>query len=213
MLLHRTLAHLFILPLAFALSGCDRQLGSSSIDDLSQQYQSHQKKLEQLEKQQQTLAQNEQALARAISHLDAREQASNYTELDPTQTRFFVLNNGSIGLAGRIQSITPTTDGSIIHISLVNLLSVPVANIGFHMTWGSEKPKEKEALIRWQQLLFSTKMGSEIELSPGKWKDIDLTLKGVSPNNLKYLKMSLNMDNLIFGTNEPFKPVVKNKKK
>ena len=37
-------------------------------------------------------------------------------------------------------------------------------------------------------------------LESGQWQDINLTLKGVSPNNLKYLKLSINMANLQFDT-------------
>ncbi|WP_370974366.1 hypothetical protein [Enterobacter wuhouensis] len=209
----KSLYYSLIISLPFILSGCDRKLDTFDAAEFSAQQQAQLKRIEQLEKQQQILVNNEKVIAKAVGHIDAREKASTYTELDPTQTRFFVLNNGSIGLAGRIISIAPTTDGSIIHISLVNLLSVPVANIGFQMAWGNERPKNKEALTRWQQLLFSTKMDSSIELLPGQWKDIDLTLKGVSPNNLKYLKMSINMDNLIFGTNKTSKSDVKKSKK
>lgn len=202
-----------ILLLPLLLSSCEQQKESVSPGDLKEQQQSLQEKLDKLDKQQQTLVNNEKIIAEAIGNLDARVKASTFTELDPSQTRFFVLNNGSIGLAGHILSISPTTDGSILHISLVNLLSVRVANIGFQMTWGNERPKNKEALPRWQQLLLSTKMDSDIEFLPGQWKNIDLTLKGVSPNNLKYLKMSLNMDNLIFGSNQASKSEVKKTKK
>lgn len=213
MFLRKAFPHSYILVLPLFLSGCDRTLDSSNANELTQQLHIQQEKIGLLEKQQQTLAKNEQLIAQALSNLDARNQASTFTELDPTQTRFFIVNNGSIGLAGRVISIMPTTDGSIIHISLVNLLSIPVANIGFQMTWGNERPKNKEALTRWQQLLFSTEMNSNIEFLPGQWKDIDLTLKGVSPNNLKYLKMGINMDNLILGTNQTSKADVKKSKK
>jgi len=43
-------------------------------------------------------------------------------------------------------------------------------------------------------------MNSTLQLMPGQWQDINLTLKGVSPNNLKYLKLSINMANLQFDT-------------
>lgn len=213
MLRGKLFTYSIILLLPLLLSGCEQQKEPAAVGDLKEQQQSLQEKLEKLDKQQQTLAINEKIIAGAIANLDARSQASTFTELDPSQTRFFVLNNGSIGLAGQIISISPTTDGSILHISLVNLLSVRVANIGFQMTWGNERPKSKEELPRWQQLLFSTKMESDIEFLPGQWKNIDLTLKGVSPNNLKYLKMSLNMDNLIFGSNQASKSEVKKTKK
>lgn len=46
-------------------------------------------------------------------------------------------------------------------------------------------------------------MNSTLELLPGQWQDINLTLKGISPNNLKYLKLSINMDNIQFDTLQP----------
>lgn len=87
---------------------------------------------------------------------------------------------------------------ALAHISLVNLLSVPVSNIGFNVTWGGEKPMDIKALPQWQQLLFNTLMNSHLVLLPGEWKDITLTLQGVSPNNLKYLKISIDMNNIQF---------------
>lgn len=188
-----------IISQIFLLSGCDRQDNSRTIDELKQQQQELQKKFTQLEKQQSDLVNNDRIIANLISNIDSKQQALFYTELDPSQTRYFILNNGSIALAGRILSISPINDGSLIHISLVNLSSIPLANLGFQMTWGNEKPRDKKDLSRWQQLLFATHMSSAIEFVPGQWKDIDLTLKGISPNNLKYLKMSFDMDNIIFG--------------
>ncbi len=123
-----------------------------------------------------------------------------FTEFNPAQTQYFILNNGSVGLAGRVLAIDAVENGSVIRISLVNLLSVPVSNIGFHATWGNERPTDAKALAKWQQLLFNTTMNSTLQLMPGQWQDINLTLKGVSPNNLKYLKLSINMANLQFDT-------------
>ncbi len=100
-------------------------------------------------------------------------------------------------------AIDAVENGSFIRISLVNLLSVPVSNIGFHATWGNEKPTDAKALTKWQQLLFNTTLNSTLQLMPGQWQDINLTLKGVSPNNLKYLKLSINMANLQFNTVQP----------
>ncbi|MCP0723183.1 hypothetical protein KU617_23745, partial [Salmonella enterica subsp. enterica serovar Montevideo] len=42
----------------------------------------------------------------------------------------------------RILSIEPIDDGSVIHLDLVNLLSIPVSNLAFNMTWGTKKPSE-----------------------------------------------------------------------
>lgn len=97
-------------------------------------------------------------------------------------------------------AIDAVENGSFIRISLVNLLSVPVSNIGFHATWGNEKPTDAKALAKWQQLLFNTTLNSTLQLMPGQWQDINLTLKGVSPNNLK---LSINMANLQFNTVQP----------
>lgn len=116
-----------------------------------------------------------------------------FTEFNPAQTQYFILNNGSVGLAGRVLAIDAVENGSVIRISLVNLLSVPVSNIGFHATWGNERPADAKALAKWQQLLFNTTLNSNLQLMHGQWQDINLTLKGVSPNNLKYLKLSINI--------------------
>ncbi|GCY88964.1 hypothetical protein HmCmsJML165_03025 [Escherichia coli] len=85
--------------------------------------------------------------------------------------------------------------------------------MGFYATWGGEKPTDINALAKWQQLLFSTSMNSSLKLLPGQWQDINLTLKGVSPNNLKYLKLAINMANIQFDRLQPAEsPQRKNKK-
>lgn len=213
MSLKRKAVGTFITASVLLLSGCDRFADPTLLNELKQQQESQQQKIALLEKQQVSLTADIQLLAKAVSNLDARQKAATFTELNPAQTRYFILNNGSLNLAGKITSIEPVNEGSVIHISLVNLLSIPVSNIGFNMTWGTEKPQDKKALDRWQQLLFSTQLRSNIELKPGQWTEIDLTLKGVSPNNLKYLKMNLNMENVIFGQNQIPKEVVKKTKK
>ncbi|EGS7973080.1 DUF3251 domain-containing protein, partial [Salmonella enterica] len=125
----------------------------------------------------------------------------------------FIINNGNIGLAGRILSIEPIDNGSVIHLDLVNLLSIPVSNLAFNMTWGTKKPSEEKDLPRWKQLLLNTKMDSTIELLPGAWTNVTLTLKGVSPNNLKYLKIGIDMENVIFDSIQPINDTKKKPKK
>lgn len=209
----KKLSYSLITSLIFILVGCDRQTDTHIVDELKLQQQRQQKKIEQLEQLQLTLAKNEQRVAMVINEIATRQQALTYTELDPSQTRYFMLNTHAIGLAGKILSVAPINDGSVIHISLVNLSSIPLTNIGFQMAWGNAKPKDEKDLARWNQLLFSTSLDSDIELLPGQWKDINLSLKGVSPNNLKYLKMSLNMDNIIFGSAPSQKVEVKKNKR
>ena len=63
-----------------------------------------------------------------------------------------------------------------------------------------KNPPMPKQLAKWQQLLFNTSMNSTLKLLPGQWQDINLTLKGVSPNNLKYLKLAINMANIQFDT-------------
>lgn len=205
----KTLSFALITSLIIISSGCDQKTNSHFVNELQQQ----QKKIAQLEEQQARLVKNDQLIANVISKLDEKQQALTYTEFDPSQTPYFILSNGAIALAGHVLSIDAVNDGSVIHISLVNLLSIPLSNLQFQMTWGNEKPQEKKDLNRWQQLLFSKNIGSTIQLLPGQWKNIDLTLKGISPNNLKYLKMSLTLDDAIFGNTSTTKPENKRPKK
>ncbi|EHP5482614.1 DUF3251 domain-containing protein, partial [Escherichia coli] len=153
--------------------------------------------------QQNNITNSTRILASIVKTVKEKQDEFVFTEFNPLQTQYFILNNGSVGLAGRVLAIDAVENGSVIRISLVNLLSVPVSNIGFHATWGNEKPTDAKALAKWQQLLFNTTLNSTLQLMPGQWQDINLTLKGVSPNNLKYLKLSINMANLQFDTVQP----------
>ena len=180
------------------LTGCDYIEKASLIDDLAKQQELQKSKIEELEKQQEQYKNKAE-----LKTVKEKQDEFVFTEFNPLQTQYFILNNGSVGLAGRVLAIDAVENGSVIRISLVNLLSVPVSNIGFHATWGNEKPTDAKALAKWQQLLFNTTLNSTLQLMPGQWQDINLTLKGVSPNNLKYLKLSINMANLQFDTVQP----------
>lgn len=213
----KTLLNVLTILSFCALTGCDyiekanliddltkqQELQKSKIEALEKQQEQYNHKIELFEKQQNNITSSTKTLASIVKAVKNKQDEFVFTEFNPTQTQYFILNNGSVGLAGRILSIDAVENGSVIRISLVNLLSIPVSNIGFHATWGNEKPTDAKALAKWQQLLFNTTMNSTLQLIPGQWQDINLTLKGVSPNNLKYLKLSINMTNLQFGIIQP----------
>ncbi|QCT87694.1 hypothetical protein [Escherichia sp. E4742] len=202
---------------ACSLTGCDYIEKANLIDDLAKQQEQQKSKIEALEKQQQqyksklelfekqqtAILNSTRTLTDVVKVVKNQQDSFVFTEFNPAQTKYFILNNGSVGLAGRVLSVDAVENGSMIRMSLVNLLSVPVSNIGFNATWGGERPTDVKALAKWQQLLFSTTMNSTLQLMPGQWQDINLTLKGVSPNNLKYLKLSINMANIQFDTLQP----------
>lgn len=198
-----------ILGLTFLLSGCDYIANKSLIETLKKQQEEQKLKIDISEKQQVSIISATQKVVDVVSSIERKQRLFDYTELDPSQTRYFIINNGNIGLAGRILSIEPIDDGSVIHLDLVNLISIPVTNIGFNMTWGTKKPANVKEIPQWQKLLLSTQMDSTLELLPGRWTNVNLTLKGVSPNNLKYLKVGINMKNIIFEDTKS----IKNKKK
>ncbi|EIP5951628.1 DUF3251 domain-containing protein [Salmonella enterica] len=211
----------------FFLSGCDYFADKHLVEELKKQQKEQETKINLLEKQQKeqeakinllekqqtTIINTTQKVAEVVGRVERKQRLFDYTELDPSQTRYFIINNGNIGLAGRILSIEPIDDGSVIHLDLVNLLSIPVSNLAFNMTWGTKKPSEAKDLPRWKQLLLNTKMDSTIELLPGTWTNVTLTLKGVSPNNLKYLKIGINMENVIFDSIQPINDTKKKPKK
>ncbi|EAB6494469.1 hypothetical protein CCO57_06140 [Salmonella enterica subsp. indica serovar Marseille] len=218
---------LLALGFTFFLSGCDYFADKHLVEELKKQQKEQETKINLLEKQQKeqeakinllekqqtTVINTTQKVAEVVGSVERKQRLFDYTELDPSQTRYFIINNGNIGLAGRILSIEPIDDGSVIHLDLVNLLSIPVSNLAFNMTWGTKKPSEAKDLPRWKQLLLNTKMDSTIELLPGTWTNVTLTLKGVSPNNLKYLKIGINMENVIFDSIQPINDTKKKPKK
>ncbi|EAO3904727.1 DUF3251 domain-containing protein [Salmonella enterica] len=218
---------LLALGFTFFLSGCDYFADKHLVEELKKQQKEQETKINLLEKQQKeqeakinllekqqtTIINTTQKVAEVVGRVERKQRLFDYTELDPSQTRYFIINNGNIGLAGRILSIEPIDDGSVIHLDLVNLLSIPVSNLAFNMTWGTKKPSEAKDLPRWKQLLLNTKMDSTIELLPGAWTNVTLTLKGVSPNNLKYLKIGINMENVIFDSIQPINDTKKKPKK
>ncbi|EKN7272153.1 DUF3251 domain-containing protein [Escherichia coli] len=180
-----------------ALTGCDYIEEGKPESSLLKQQEEHNNKivllekqqaqlksqLETIQKQQTGIINSTKTLTHVIKSVKDQQNTFIFTEFNPAKTKYFILNNGSVALAGRVLSIDATENGS---------------NIGFNATWGGEKPVDAKEFARWQQLLFNTSMKSTLKLLPGQWQDINLTLKGVSPNNLGYLKLAINMENIQF---------------
>lgn len=157
------LSVLIIVPLCL-LAGCDyiekaskvddlvtqQELQKSKIEALEKQQELDKRKIEHFEKQQTTIINSTKTLAGVVKAVKDKQDEFVFTEFNPAQTQYFILNNGSVGLAGKILSIDAVENGSVIRISLVNLLSVPVSNMGFYATWGGEKPTDINALAKWQ---------------------------------------------------------------
>lgn len=125
---------LLALGFTFFLSGCDYFADKHLVEELKKQQKEQEAKINLLEKQQTTIINTTQKVAEVVGRVERKQRLFDYTELDPSQTRYFIINNGNIGLAGRILSIEPIDDGSVIHLDLVNLLSIPVSNLAFNMT-------------------------------------------------------------------------------
>lgn len=147
---------LLALGFTFFLSGCDYFADKHLVEELKKQQKEQETKINLLEKQQKeqeakmnllekqqaTVINTTQKVAEVVGRVERKQRLFDYTELDPSQTHYFIINNGNIGLAGRILSIEPIDNGSVIHLDLVNLLSIPVSNLAFNMTWGTKKPSE-----------------------------------------------------------------------
>lgn len=112
----------------------------SKIEELEKQQEQYKNKAELFEKQQNNITNSTRILASIVKTVKEKQDEFVFTEFNPLQTQYFILNNGSVGLAGRVLAIDAVENGSVIRISLVNLLSVPVSNIGFHATWGMRNP-------------------------------------------------------------------------
>ncbi len=142
------------------LSGCDYFADKHLVEELKKQQRTRSKdkpvrkttkeqevKINLPEKQQTTVINTTQKIAEVVGRVERKQRLFDYTELDPSQTHYFIINNGNIGLAGRILSIEPIDNGSVIHLDLVNLLSIPVSNLAFNMTWGTKNlPRQKICL-------------------------------------------------------------------
>ncbi|MBJ3756157.1 hypothetical protein JGC83_24605, partial [Salmonella enterica subsp. enterica serovar Derby] len=140
---------LLALGFTFFLSGCDYFADKHLVEELKKQQKEQEAKINLLEKQQATIINTTKKVTEVVGRVERKQRLFDYTELDPSQTHYFIINNGNIGLAGRILSIEPIDNGSVIHLDLVNLLSIPVSNLAFNMTWGTKKPSEAKDLPRW----------------------------------------------------------------
>lgn len=78
------------------------------------------------------------------------------------------------------------------------------------MTWGTKNlPRQRSASLETTPAQHEN--GLDNRTLTGAWTNVTLTLKGVSPNNLKYLKIGIDMENVIFDSIQPINDTKKPK--
>ncbi|WP_414502381.1 hypothetical protein [Zymobacter sp. IVIA_5232.4 C2] len=128
-----------------------------------------------------------------------------YTEFDPAQVRYFSLNNGVVSLIGQLIQVKPLPDGkgSALTLRVANNGSVAVFNPGFMAQWGPTMPVgdkiAPEQVQQWRKALHSSEFRGQLQLAPGNWTEITLSLDGVLPEQLHYLRLTMLMDQVAFG--------------
>lgn len=90
--------------------------------------------LKTIQKQQTSIINSTKTLTHVIKSVKNQQNTFIFTEFNPAKTKYFILNNSSVALASQVLSINATKNSSVIHISLVNLLSIPISNISFNAT-------------------------------------------------------------------------------
>ncbi|MCV5132468.1 hypothetical protein OFL98_27675, partial [Escherichia coli] len=92
-------------------TGCDYIGKAKLIDDLSKQQELQKSKIEQLEKQQEqdkrkielfekqqtAIISSTKTLASVVKGVKEKQDEFVFTEFNPAQTHYFILNNGSVG--------------------------------------------------------------------------------------------------------------------
>ena len=117
------------------LSGCDYVEKNKVVDELTKQQEEQKARIDQLEKrlEQETkktntiekqsisLINSTKLLAQVVKEIKHQQDTFVFTEFNPDQTKYFILNNGSVGIDGRVLSVEAIEHGTVINMSLANL--------------------------------------------------------------------------------------------
>lgn len=181
---------------AISLAGCQKT--DSDMSALSTQIAELRSRVDtqahQIDMDRQALLQHEMVVSRF-----------EYTEFDPTQVRYFSLNNGVVSLIGQLVQVKPLPDGrgSALTLRVANNGSVALFNPGFIAQWGDAMPMANKAtpeqMQQWRKALHSSEFRGQLQLAPGNWTEITLSLDGVLPEQLHYLRLTMLMDQVAFG--------------
>lgn len=104
--LKKTLLSVLMILQLCLLVGCDYIEKASKVDDLVTQQELQKSKIEALEKQQTTIINSTKTLAGVVKAVKNKQDEFVFTEFNPAQTQYFILNNGSVGLAGKYCLLT-----------------------------------------------------------------------------------------------------------
>lgn len=192
----RTLVGIALGVVAVMLAGC--HTSDQEVDALNAQLSTLRTKVDE---QTRLIEQSQKAL---IQH-DMVVSRFEYTEFDPARMRYFSLNNGVINLMGQVAQVKPLPDGkgSALTLRVANNGSLTVFNPGFMVQWGTAMPTgdkvSPEQIQQWRKELRTSEFRGQMQLIPGNWIEITLSLNGVQPEQLHYLRLTTLMDQVEFG--------------
>lgn len=176
-----------------ALTGCQK----SDTDTAAQ--------LTELRAKAETQTRQNDTVNQALLQHDTVISRFEYTEFDPAKVRYFSLNNGVVSLIGQLVQVKPLPDGkgSAVTLRIANNAGLTVFNPGFMAQWGDAMPGGKaisaEQVQQWRKGLHTSEFRGQMQLIPGNWTEMTLTLDGVLPEQLHFLRLTMLMDQVEFG--------------
>lgn len=180
---------------ALLLAGC--QQDNKGVDELNTQVKSLQEKVDQQEQLLVNLANN-------FVRVQGVATKFEYTEFNPQQVRYFILNNGIVSILGQVAKVQPLEKGgTALTLRLANSNSITVNNPGFAITWGPALPQgdkvSPDQLKAWRDSLQSTAFDGQLVLRSGEWNEVTFNLPSVPADKLGYVRLATTMDNVQFG--------------
>jgi hypothetical protein len=114
---------------------------------------------------------------------------------DPAAEPAFQRLNSSMGtFAVSVNDIRAHADGARVRLDVGNLTTATYKGAVFSVKWGTRFDSTTMKYLEWWETVRETKHKANIDLRPGAWNKVTLTLPGVPPEKLGYLELSMETD-------------------
>lgn len=159
-----------------------------------------QQEVSSLKKDAETLTNEVKDLREQLSKLEIQlnmheflQEAYKSAVFDPAADQGFQRVDSSVcSFAVSIEDVQPFADGSRVRISIGNLSAADVTDVKLKVEWGARIPKQGgRKLVDWQKSLQEKTIPLTERLRSGYWNRVAFTVPGTPPQQLGYLKLSM----------------------
>jgi hypothetical protein len=122
---------------------------------------------------------------------------SKSAELSPGEEGYSILRTNGVQFMIGLERVMPLADGQRIVLRVGNPHAVTYRNPKFTVKWGKRMNLSSgDTLLEWARLLRTKEQTVLVDLRPGAWTDVTLTVAPATNEEVGYLQVDMETDQI-----------------